>query len=237
MPRHITKGKLLSDLFLALMGMVLFVYASAGAYEPEWPREIDVPEGHIEIYQPQLESFKGDKLTARMAVSVTKKGETEPVFGAIWVKAWVSTDRETRMVTLLDLDVTAVNFPNADPDKVQKLTAILESKVPRGDLSISLDRLLVMLDLVEKEKKAAENFKSIPPKIIFSTHPAVLVMIDGEPKLGKVEGSDLMRVVNTPFFIVLDVKTTAYYLKGEGWLTANDVMGPWQSESARGGGG
>ena len=37
-----------------------------------------------------------------------------------------------------------------------------------------------------------------------------------------------MRVVNTPFVLVLDPGTKSYYLKGEDiWFQASDVEGPW----------
>ncbi|MBW1848437.1 MAG: hypothetical protein JRJ27_15160 [Deltaproteobacteria bacterium] len=56
--------------------------------------------------------------------------------------------------------------------------------------------------------------------------------IDGDPQLSKVENSNLMRVVNTPFFIVLNPKSKEYYLKGDDrWFSAREVMGPWQKES------
>jgi hypothetical protein len=219
-------------LSIIIVVMTLCIAGLATAAELEWPRDIEVPKGKIVIYQPQLESFKGNKLTARAAVSVTQKGETEPVFGAVWFDARVSTDRDTRVVTLLDLDVPQAKFPDVNPEKVEKLTALLKAEIPKWDATISLDRLLTALDLVEKEQMAAENLKSTPPKIIFSKHPAVLVVIDGEPQLGKVEDSDLMRIVNTPFFIVFDPKAKAYHLKGGSeWLIANDVMGPWQTET------
>jgi hypothetical protein len=188
------------------------VVASVNAAQPSWPREIKVPEGEIVMYQPQLESFKGDKLTGRAAVAVTPTGKTEPVFGAVWLAARVSTDRNTRTVTLVDVEVTQAKFPNANADQIKKLKAILENEIPKWDLEISLDRLLTMLDIAEKEKAAAENLNTDPPKIIVKTHPAILITIDGQPKLSKVDDSELMRVVNTPFLILFDSKTKSYYL-------------------------
>ncbi|MHC4343379.1 MAG: hypothetical protein ACYSUP_01675 [Planctomycetota bacterium] len=218
-------------LSIIMVAVVLCVAEVVAAAERDWPRDIKVAEGTITLYQPQMESFKGDKLSARAAISFLQKGETEPVFGAVWFDARVATDRDTRVVTLLDIDVPQAKFPNADPAKVEKLTALLKAEIPKWDPTMSLDRLLTALDLVEKEKTAAENLKSIPPKIIVSKSPAVLVTIDGEPKLGQVEDSELMQVVNTPFFILYDPKTTIYYLKaGDDWLSASNIKGPWKDE-------
>ncbi len=211
------------------IAMTLWAGGAVYAAEEDWPREIIVPEAKIEMYQPQLESFEGDKLEARAAVSVTKKGETEPVFGAVWLAARVLTDRDTRMVTLESVKMTNARFPNATPENIEKLRVILEREIPKWDLEISLDRLLTMLDLVEKKKIASENLNTTPPKIIFVTHPAVLVSLDGDPELRKMENSDLMRVVNTPVFIALEPSTKVYYLKGgNDWFQALDVMGLWK---------
>lgn len=200
-----------------------------GAYDIEWPREIRTPEADIVIYQPQLETFDGNKLTARAAISVTRKDADEPVFGAIWFASRVSTDRDERLVTFLDINVTDIKFPHADPAKLQQLESLLESKVPAEPLSLSLDRLLTMLELVEMEKGAAEKLKTTPPKIILVSHPAVLVTIDGEPRLTMIENSKIMRVVNTPYLIAYDPSAKTYYLSGGGrWLSAQDIQGPWQ---------
>jgi len=117
--------------------------------EAVWPRQIITPKATVVIYQPQLESFRADKLTARAAVSVTPSGQTDPIFGAVWIDARVSTDRDARTATLLDVTVPTAKFPNAEPGKVAHLTALLERELPKGELSISLHRLLAMLHVVE----------------------------------------------------------------------------------------
>ncbi|MHC4518090.1 MAG: carbohydrate-binding family V/XII [Planctomycetota bacterium] len=209
--------------------MMLYAAGLAGAAELEWPREINAPEGTITLYQPQLDSFKADKLSARAAISFTRKGETEPVFGAVWVTARTLTDRDERTVTLLEIDVPQVKFPNVEEAQLQKLAGVLKREIPKWNVVMSLDRLLTMLDLVEKEQIAADDLKTDPPKILVAMNPAVLVTIDGDPQLGAVEDSHLMRVLNTPFFIVFDPKSGVYYLKGgDDWLAAPDIKGPWQ---------
>ena len=42
-----------------------------------WPRQIDTENAKVLIYQPQLESFEGNELAWRAAVSVTL-GDAEP---------------------------------------------------------------------------------------------------------------------------------------------------------------
>ena len=213
-------------LLFFLLGLVQPVCAD----DEEWPKEYQIPEGRVVIYQPQLESFEENKLTARSAVSVRKKG-AEPVFGTMWFAARVATDREERLVTLLDIDITNVKFPTApDPADVEAFSKILNDRITKSEITISLDRLLTMMELVETKKKESRNLKTDPPKIIVVNHPAVLVSIDGKPELRKIEGSSLMRVINTPFFIVLDTTSKKYYLKGgDNWFVSSDMKGAWKN--------
>src|ERR1700722_15471832 len=60
-----------------------------------------------------------------------------------------------------------------------------------------------------------------------STRP--LVQYDGTPRLVQGADADVMRAVNTPFFVALDTASRTYYLKGAGhWFSAPDPMGPFQ---------
>ncbi|MHC4414677.1 MAG: carbohydrate-binding family V/XII [Planctomycetota bacterium] len=222
-----------------LMPVVLMLALSlttAGVAQEEaaegltWPRDIEVPEGHIVIYQPQLETFSGDRMTARAAVSVTPKGADEPVFGAVWFAARVSTNRHERTVALLDIAVSDARFPHATPDQLKKLSNILTAEIMKWDPTISLDRVLTALELAETERAAAGGLDTKPPRMLFVTHPAVLVTIDGEPLLSPVEGSSVMRVVNSPFLILFDSTAMTYYITdGAAWLAASEIKGPWQT--------
>jgi len=202
---------------------------AADAPNFEWPRVIQVPQARIVIYEPQLESFKGDLLAARAAVSVTPTDSEAPVFGAVWLTGRVAVDREARTVNLLSVSVTDVKFPTATDDQREKLKTAIEVGARSWDLTMSLDQLLSAVEMAEKEKAAAEKLDNTPPKILVSKVPAVLVTIDGEPKLKKIEKTDLLQVLNTPFFMAMDPASKSYYLKaGQYWMKADQVAGPWK---------
>ncbi len=217
---------------ILLLPTPTFAEEETGVDEPRWPREIQVPEARIVVYQPQLESFKGNKLNARAAVSVTPTGKTEPIFGAVWFAATVRTDRDLRLVTLVNLDVADVKFPNAKQESIEKLSAVLKAELSKRVEPVSLDRILTALKTAEGKEAIAANLGTDPPKIIFMTEAAVLVTLDGEPVLRPVENSKVLRVVNTPFLILQDPESKKYYLHGgDGWYEAKDVQGPWQSDA------
>ncbi len=214
---------------LLFLVVAILVGQIASAADP-WPREIKAKEGKVVIYQPQLESFQGDKVTVFAAVSAQKTGMKAPVFGVVWFESRIATDRDKRMVEFQDIKVTQTKFPNAQPEQERQLAAFLDREIAAWPKpTMSLDRLLAALAEVEKAKAGA-NFNNTPPKIIFATTPSVLVLIDGEPILRDVEGFPIKRVVNTPFVLLFDPADSKYYLTGDAlWFVAAEVKGPWQT--------
>jgi hypothetical protein len=79
---------------------------------------------------------------------------------------------------------------------------------------------------VQSSNPATSEHEDAAPKIIFSTVPAMLVMVDGDPILQDVPGTPLKRVVNTRALILRD-QADAYYLKIlDGWMQAY-ALGSW----------
>lgn len=215
----------------AVLVALLALSAGARAQSVEWPLQLDADGGRVVVYQPQIESYQGDRLEARAAVSVTPKGSSAPVFGAVWFSARMATDLETRTVTCEQVEVTAAKFPNAAQEHIDRLSRFLETEIPRWEIVLSLDDLLAPADAAGGRARQ-DVFKNDPPEVIVRPSAAVLVVIDGEPKLAGVEGYDLQYVINTPFFILRDNASARYYLRGGmHWFTAADVMGPWRVTS------
>lgn len=199
----------------------------------EWPRVIDTDDARIVVYQPQVESYKNNILEGLAAVSVTIPTIENPVFGAFWFASRMETDRDERVVTLVDLTVTAVKFPEASQKDLDAFSQIVETEIPKWNLTISLDRLIAGLELVEMERAASANLNNDPPKVIYSQEPTVLVLIEGDPILRDIENTKLKYIVNTPFFIVYDTSKKTYYLKGgDWWYSARNVTGDWKLDNS-----
>ena len=193
-----------------------------------WPREIPVDGATVLVFQPQPDVLDGNMLSGRAAVSVERTDE-EPVFGVVWFDARLETDRDERIASVDNLTVTRVGFPAAEDAQRDSLAALLEAEIPAWELDIALDRLLTSLDLAETRRRSAEGINMDPPAIVFSLEPAILVTIDGDPRLQQVEGSDLMRVLNTAFTIIFDRNARTYWLAAgeDQWYSAPDYDGPW----------
>lgn len=219
-----------------LVGFVSLLSASALAAQtsetqPEegWPRSLSTSAGTFSIYQPEVDKWEGDQYQAHAAVSV-KGSDDRDVFGVIWIQARTHVDKEDRIVSLRDVRISKVEFPSvADKGQAyqQALRTAAGTKPPPALSPIPLDQLEASLAIAEAEKKGeAQPLKNDPPRLIFSTVPAVLVSIDGEPVWKPIKGTKLQRVINTRPLLVRDGAT--YYLHlYDGWLQTADLAGSW----------
>jgi hypothetical protein len=202
------------------------------AQETGWPQELSGENGAVVIiYQPQSEVFTGNSLEARAAVSIkTSASDNAPIYGAIWIKARLDTNRDTRTAIIRDIEVSDVRFADASDDQIENLRTFIETSVNGSSMAISVDQLLADMDadLETDEPGIAEaDLKHAPPEIILSTEPAMLVSIDGEPVLQEIEGSDYEYVVNSAFLIARDGRAFYLYVGSNVWYQAGEVMGPW----------
>ena len=213
-------------LFLATTMMVFgFVRAS-----DDWPKQINTTNGmQIKVYQPEPESFKGNTLLFRSAISILTQGSNEPVFGAFWATSKVETDRDNRALTFNTLDITSIRIPAIEgQDTIDYIDDALETNFPTAAGPISLDEIVATLNQNEQEAKLSQNISNTPPKVIFVTQPSMLVLIDGDPKLQTNKDLKLDMVVNTPFTIVKNTDGRFYLYGSKHWYVASSATGPYQ---------
>ena len=88
--------------------------------------------------------------------------------------------------------------------------------------------MLANIDKSEIIPKNVEGVKADPPTIFFSTTPAVLVNLDGDPIWNSIAGNDLKSAVNTNWDLFEYSQAQTFYLRDNDiWLKAADVKGPW----------
>ncbi|MBC5773650.1 hypothetical protein H8S95_06215 [Pontibacter sp. KCTC 32443] len=195
-----------------------------------WPKEIALKSGgKVVIYQPQPDDLTGNKLTGRAAVSVNPTAKDEPIFGAIFYEATISTDKDTRMATLETLNITKAKFPGVeDQTKIDKLTNLIETEVPKWKLETTLDELVAT---IRKENIASgADFNNKPPKILYRDKPSTLVILDGEPKIQKDIELDADRVVNSPYLIFKEGNQWNLYVGGL-WYKSTSVKSGWSQNT------
>ncbi|MEH6515433.1 MAG: hypothetical protein V7742_02040 [Halioglobus sp.] len=78
------------------------------------------------------------------------------------------------------------------------------------------------------EAEAEEPGSGLPPKIIVSTEPSELIVIDGKPEFKPVDGTELLYVNNSESDLLMDINGQQYYVLLAGrWYRSDNLEGPW----------
>ncbi|MBZ5858993.1 hypothetical protein [Flavihumibacter profundi] len=219
--------------FATLIFFVAFLLNTSGILaQSNWPKVTTLANGgSVTIYQPQPESYVNNKIVGRCALSVKQTEGAEPVFGAMFFEATVSTERDSRMATLESLKVTNLKFPGVDDiTKMNNVIAAIEGAAGKSKLEISIDQLVATINK-ESGTKSSDNLKNDPPKIIYTNKPSSLILIDGEPKIQKDKDLDAERVINTPYLIFKEGAQWNLYTGGL-WYKSASVAEGWTPNSS-----
>jgi hypothetical protein len=224
------KMNLLTIRCFLLSACLLAFGFTRGADDTDWPKVINTSNGtQIKVYEPEPESFKGNILMFRSAISVLSNGSNDPVFGAFWATAKVETDRDNRTMVINTLDVTSIRIPAIEgQDTIDYIDDALETRFPQTAGPISLDAIVATLNQNQQETKISQGISNKPPKVMFVTHPTMLVLIDGEPKLQNNKDLKLDMVVNTPFTIIKYTDGRFYLYGQKHWFVSSTAAGPYE---------
>jgi hypothetical protein len=192
-----------------------------------WPRQVQVGDRTLSLYQPQVEAWKGTELHFRSAVAVKPAGKGGDSFGVIRLQARTQVDRTQREVVLNDMKIVKTEFPTL-PDRGASLAKAAEAQLASTARLVPLDRLEASLAAAGVTPPAGVAVKNTPPSIIVSYKPAVLVPIQGTPVWKPVADAQLQRVINTRAVILAADPGGPYYLHLlDGWMMAQTLDGPW----------
>lgn len=221
----------MTEISRALLLVVFVVSVAAGqtrTTDNGWPRKFSIASNSVAVYQPQIEEWSGNTFSARAAVAITEGAGRQPLYGVLWFAARAEIDKVNRLVTLSDFKVKKINIPMA-PEKAAAFEAGLQARANKQDEVIALDRLVADMAINHAATKSAGyEVKNDPPQIIFSTRPAMLVLIDGAPVLRPVKDTTLERVINTRALMLRDRLSGKFYLRlMDGWMESQSVNGPW----------
>ncbi len=208
---------------------ILFYTGFVHAQASDWPRELKLDSGLLTIYQPQVDSMENDILHFRAAVSYKASGSKEPVFGAAWFESRVEIDRQERTVRMVSLTVKDTRFPEGSDHVRAEFETAVKTGLPKWEIEFSLDDLLTSLEASEDLIAAANDLNMDPPDIIYRDHPALLIVIDGDPVLREIENSPYKAVINTPYPLLVDANKSTYYLNAgkDVWYQAKKATGPY----------
>lgn len=194
----------------------------------KYPKTVSTDKATFIVYPPQIEVWKDYlKIDAWVAVKATHKSKDTSYFGSLHILAETQADFETRTVVISNFTISETHFQGAGEDLSRELGEEARRAIRKDPLVVPLDLLLASTERGKaRVKEAVVNLS--PPKIFYSEEPAILVLLDGEPVLSPIEGTDLLFAVNTNWDLFFDKPSSTYYLLNKKtWLMATDFNGPW----------
>ncbi|WP_454765121.1 carbohydrate-binding family V/XII [Cupriavidus campinensis] len=212
----------------ALMALALLApVAPAGAAQLStltWPRNFDAAGEHIEMYQPEIEKWEGNRMSGRAAVAVGARDGT-PTYGVAHFSAIADIDKPSALVQLSQIQIESVEVPTR-PGAADTVRQALVARLPAKGLTVPLDHLQASYAVSQQLGRAVSvPVKNDVPQILFATTPTLLVHVDGDPAWRAVGGTTVERAINSRALLLREAG-------GELWLNA---AGFWyKSESAGG---
>jgi hypothetical protein len=192
-----------------------------------WPRLLSTNGWQFAVYQPQIDSWQGAQLTGRFAVGVRSTATSNETYGVTFFQARTEIDKVNRLVSLDQFTLTKAMFPTK-PGMDQSYLDLLSQQLPQTARTIPLDHLeAVFVVSAEAAKALAVQVKNDPPSILYSTEPAILVLVDGPPILKPLIGT-YQRVINTRAVMLYNTADQNDYLyAGSNWYNAQSITGSW----------
>lgn len=193
--------------------------------ELPWPRTVRVGSTTLTISQPQVDSWDGFTLVARVAVRAASSGQTS--YGIVTLDARTLTDLDERLVVVDRARVVSARFTGVDKELAARWGAAVAAGLTSPEHAIALDRLETALAATDVTVEASSPLDNSPPNIVFATQPTILVRIDGDPVYRPVANSSLSRLINTRVLILRDENGALNLKLFDGWVRASSLRGPW----------
>ena len=213
------------------VGLILVAsLLSLAGFSQSWPVMVTLTNGdRVKLYEPQPESFDNLKLSFRSAVSLQKKGQSEPVFGTMWATAQTREEQNSGNVIIQSMSVSGLRFPaSIGESENAEIEQGLETAIPALQVKLSSSELNASLERSQQRNDIDKKISHKPPRVIYSTKPSLLVVIDGEPVLQKNEDWGMEAVVNSPNTIVKHKDGMFYLYGGNRWYKGGSPKGPFQ---------
>lgn len=209
---------------LALAAGLARAAGPAGPMDGPWPHTLSQGGVTFLLYQPELQRWDGELLRAR-AVVAAQEGERTS-YGLLELEARAVADRDAGVAHVAGYRVVQARFPAAGPRSRGWGPALAPALAAPFDAPLEkLEQDLAIARAARPKPRAARND---PPAVAVRDHPALLVLVDGDPQWRRIEGTALERVVNArPLLVRAGPGGPVYLHLLDGWLEAPALEGPY----------
>jgi hypothetical protein len=218
---------------LATPAQALAAAALQPALQPvptAWPRDFDSAEQRIELYQPQVEVWQGNRIEGRAAFAVGAKSAT-PNYGVAHFTARAEVDKTSSTVQLLDIVFDQVDMP-ATPGAAAGVKTALQARIPQDGLITSLEQLQASYASTHEGGEPGLAVQNNVPNIIFAERPTLLVLVDGDANWRALGDTHYQRLINTRAMLLKDASGTLHLNAAGYWYEATALDGPWHLNAA-----
>lgn len=203
-----------------------------------WPRDFDNAQQRIELYQPQIDTWQGNRLEGRAAIAVGSVGaagsagskDAAPAYGVAHFSARAEIDKANAIVQLRDIVFDRVDLPGANaanaPDAAA-LKAALQARIPPAGLTTSLEQLQASYAGTHDGAAAGLAVQNNVPAILFAERPTLLVLVDGDANWRPLANTPFQRLVNTRALLLKDAGGALHLNAAGYWYDAPAPGGPW----------
>ncbi len=190
-----------------------------------WPRSIERGDAVLVLQRPQLDLWKGDRLTASIATSIDPGLGRPEVTGSLVLRMNVLSNGATGEATLYNFELDHANF--GEETLSNTVDELVRGSVPRAPVTMPIARLTGLIDdhtVIDVEQ---EPLSEDPPVIVYRETPTVLLMLPDRIKRRAIAtGITLVADADRPLF---EVSNVYYLFDGIGWLQTRDLeSGIWE---------
>jgi hypothetical protein len=218
----------MKKLIFLLLAPVL-IMAQPMMAQDDWPRSIVAADGSIiRIFHPQPDSLFDNNIRFSAAFSITAKSGGEPVYGSFEAFGVFGTDKNNRTLTIAGVNLSRLDLcvPYDSTGKAA-LRETIECGLPAIARELSLDRVITMLGTMPELRDASPDIDHTPPRIILSSRPSMLVLIDGIPRFKWNKDYGVKVIANSPNTIMGSADGWFYLYGGRHWYIAPNPEGPY----------
>ena len=184
-----------------------------------WPREIQKGDATIILQRPQLDLWKGDRLTLSIAASVDPGLSRGEVVGSLVLQVNVLSNNETGEATLYNFEFEHAAFD--DELIAEQISSLMRASIPTSPIIMPLTRLTGLITDQTVIDIEDEPLSKTAPVIYYRETPSVLLMLPEREKRRRfASGINMVADADRPLF---EVKGTYYLFDGVGWLSADSL--------------
>jgi len=197
-----------------------------------FPRTINGDAGTVVIHVPQIDAWdEYETIEARVALEVTPAGEEKPVYGVAEFTADTDPNLELRVVAIENTAITVTSFPVSDEARRDMLDSLVRETIQTETQFVPLD---VMLSYFAPDAilppEAGLSYE--PPPIFYSSLPAILINLDGEPILAPIPETKITYAVNTNWDLFQYREDDWYLRHDKRWLKSDELDGEWKWDNS-----